>query len=184
MQDRNVQYPNRYKLTPVGGTTDIYDLTPVPGTVAAEGTPINKASLLKDATAALYGLGANAVPDDVLKKLKTLVDAAQGTADGKVPAQIGYYTGNGGSSASSKNSLDFGFRPKAVIAFNLVIGNNNNANIIPMVSDSTDALSFSRGGSYGVVVSWLENGVSWYCASGAFAQLSEISKKYGYIAIG
>ena len=34
-----------------------------------EGTPINKASLLKDATAALYGLGTGAVPDDVLAEL-------------------------------------------------------------------------------------------------------------------
>lgn len=41
--DRVVEHPNRYKLTPVSG--DTYDLTPEPGTVTAEGTPINKLAL-------------------------------------------------------------------------------------------------------------------------------------------
>ena len=34
-----------------------------------EGTPLNKGTLLKDATAALYGLGADAVPDDAFVSL-------------------------------------------------------------------------------------------------------------------
>lgn len=67
MKDRIVQYPNRYKLTPVSG--DIYDITPEPGIVTEPGTDLNKANLLKDDTAALYGLGANAVPDDVFAEL-------------------------------------------------------------------------------------------------------------------
>lgn len=69
MTDRFVQYPNRYKLEKVEGTNDIYDLTPAPGTVTAEGTFLNKAALLKDATAAMFGLGTTAVPDDVLQEL-------------------------------------------------------------------------------------------------------------------
>ena len=36
-----------------------------------QGTALNKANLLKDATAALYGLGTDAVPDDVLALLAT-----------------------------------------------------------------------------------------------------------------
>lgn len=65
MTDRNVQYPKRYQMVPVQGTTDIVDLTPAPGEVYDEGTMINKATLLKDTTAALFGLGTDAVPDDV-----------------------------------------------------------------------------------------------------------------------
>ena len=65
MKDRNVQYPQRYQLVKVEGTDDIYDLIPAPGEVSEAGTLINKATLLKDATAALYGL-TDAVPDDVL----------------------------------------------------------------------------------------------------------------------
>lgn len=67
MTDRNVQFPNRYQLVKVPGTDDIYDLTPAPGTITAEGTLINKATLLQDATAALYGLGTDAVPDEVFQ---------------------------------------------------------------------------------------------------------------------
>lgn len=39
-----------------------------------QGTPLNKASLLKDTTAALYGLGSDAVPDDVLKAVDKELD--------------------------------------------------------------------------------------------------------------
>ena len=65
MQDRIVEFPNRYKIIPVAGSSDIVDLVPSPGVVANEGTAINKANLLKDVTATLFGLGTNAVPDDV-----------------------------------------------------------------------------------------------------------------------
>lgn len=67
MKDRVVQYPSRYQLVQVAGTTDTYDLVPVPGTVTEEGTPLNKASLLKDTTAALVGLGTSALPDEALR---------------------------------------------------------------------------------------------------------------------
>ena len=67
MRDRNVQYPYRYRLVKVSGTDDIYDLVPVPGQVTEQGTALGKATLLKDDTAALYGLTADAVPDDVLR---------------------------------------------------------------------------------------------------------------------
>lgn len=56
MKDRNVEHPNRYKLTLVSGTTDTYDFEAVPGTVTAAGTVLNKASLLTDATATALGL--------------------------------------------------------------------------------------------------------------------------------
>lgn len=66
MDDRNVQYPNRFQLTKVDGTDDIYEIIPAPGKVYTEGTFINKFALLKDTTAALFGLGVDNVPDDVL----------------------------------------------------------------------------------------------------------------------
>ena len=70
MTDRNVEFPTRYKLTKVAGTDDIYDLTPVPGTVTAEGTLINKETLLSDPTAAALGLTQDdPTVDDALKKL-------------------------------------------------------------------------------------------------------------------
>lgn len=68
MQDRVPLYPGRVTLTPVSGQANTYDLTRA-DRPTQEGTPLNKASLLKDTTAALFGLGTDAVPDDALHLL-------------------------------------------------------------------------------------------------------------------
>lgn len=65
MQDRIPLYPGRVTLTPVSGQANTYDMTRADQPTEA-GTPLNKNTLLKDATAALYGLGSDAVPDEVL----------------------------------------------------------------------------------------------------------------------
>ena len=68
MKDRVPLYPGRVKLTPVSEQENTYDMIRA-DEPTQEGTPLNKATLLKDTTAALYGLGADAVPDDVLVTL-------------------------------------------------------------------------------------------------------------------
>lgn len=64
MQDRVPLYPGRVQLVPVAGMTNFYTLTRA-DQPTQEGTPLNTATLLQDATAALYGLPSTAVPDDV-----------------------------------------------------------------------------------------------------------------------
>lgn len=73
MKDRLPLFPGRVKLTPVSGQENTYDMVRA-DQPSEEGTPLNKNSLLKDATAALFGLGADAVPDDVFVKIKTRLD--------------------------------------------------------------------------------------------------------------
>lgn len=68
MQDRIPLYPGRVTMTPVAGQANTFDMVRADDPTQA-GTPLNKETLLKDATAALYGLGASAVPDDVLAEL-------------------------------------------------------------------------------------------------------------------
>lgn len=68
MQDRVPLYPGRVTLTPVSGQANTFDLVRA-DQPTQEGTPLNKASLLKDATAALFGLPNTAVPDDALNEL-------------------------------------------------------------------------------------------------------------------
>lgn len=68
MQDRVSLYPGRVKLEPVAGQANLYDLMRA-DQPTQEGTPLNKANLLKDATAALLGLGTDAVPDDAFVAL-------------------------------------------------------------------------------------------------------------------
>lgn len=65
MQDREPTYPGRVTLTPVFGLANTYDMERADRPLQ-EGTPLNKASLLKDATAALFGKTNAAVPDDIL----------------------------------------------------------------------------------------------------------------------
>ena len=68
MKDRIPLYPGRVKLVPVAGEENTYDLVRA-DRPTQDGTPLNKSSLLKDTTAALYGLDENALPDDVLAML-------------------------------------------------------------------------------------------------------------------
>lgn len=68
MNDRIPLYPGRVKMTPVAGQANTYDMVRADDPTQA-GTPLNKATLLKDATAALFGLGTGAVPDDVFAEL-------------------------------------------------------------------------------------------------------------------
>ena len=71
MQDRVPLYPGRVVLTPVSGQANTYDMTRA-DQPTQEGTPLNKSTSLKDATAALYGFGDTSVPDDVLAALGQL----------------------------------------------------------------------------------------------------------------
>ena len=74
MQDREPTYPGRVTLTPVFGLANTYDMERADRPLQ-EGTPLNKASLLKDATAALFGKTNAAVPDDILSLLSKSVMA-------------------------------------------------------------------------------------------------------------
>lgn len=65
MQDRIPVNPGRVLITPENGSASYYATMTRADNPTQEGTPLNKASLLKDATAALFGLGADAVPDFV-----------------------------------------------------------------------------------------------------------------------
>lgn len=65
MKDRVPLYPGRVKLTPVSGQENTYDMFRA-DEPTQEGDPLSKATFLKDATAALFGLDITALPDDVL----------------------------------------------------------------------------------------------------------------------
>lgn len=105
MTDRNVQFPSRYKLVPVAGTSDIYDLEPVPGEITDPGTPVNKQTTLQDATAKALGLTQpDPTIDDAFRKLS-----------GCTYIQTGSYKGTGTSGVSNPTSLVFDFVPKYLI---------------------------------------------------------------------
>ena len=81
MTDRVPANPNRRLIIPEDGAPPFYATIERADNPIQEGTLLDKAALLKDATAALYGLTSAAVPDDVLKKARELITAAQNTAN-------------------------------------------------------------------------------------------------------
>lgn len=68
MKDRIPLYPGRVTLTPVSGQENTYDMVRADEPTQA-GTPLNKSNLLKDTTAAQFGLDETATPDIVLQWL-------------------------------------------------------------------------------------------------------------------
>ena len=79
------------------------------------GDALNKYNLLKDATAALYGLDATAVPDDVFSLLNTLVNAAQERANISAKFEIGSYQGAYDSGDRCSKTIYFNGKPQVVI---------------------------------------------------------------------
>lgn len=206
MQDRVPLYPGRIKLLPVAGQENTFDMVRADQPTQV-GTPLNKDALLKDATAALYGLDADAVPDDVLALLKPLVDNAQDSADRNSRIVIGTYVGTGTYGSSNPCSLTFDFTPTYIA---ILVASRNTTNKItvgeqdlnsiffPAVPTTYTAgygfittLSISSDNSYGKRSG---NTFSWYChkpsnsSSGAWVytqgQANEAGVTYVYVAIG
>lgn len=69
MYDRVPTKPGRMKITPEDGSTPFFATVEMADEPSVVGTPLNKATFLSDETAALFGLGAEAVPDDVLQSI-------------------------------------------------------------------------------------------------------------------
>lgn len=68
MKDRVPTYPGRVKLIPVEGKENTYDMTRADVPIE-DGTPLSKATLLADTTAAMAGLDEGATPNDMFKAL-------------------------------------------------------------------------------------------------------------------
>ena len=75
------------------------------------GTSLNKANLLSDETAAMYGKPATAVPDDILAAIKPLITAAQNTANKKAKIEVVRYTGTGTYGEENPTTVKFSFTP-------------------------------------------------------------------------
>ena len=76
MKDRVPLYPGRVKLTPVAGQANTYDMSRA-DSPQQEGTPLNKASLLTDATAEAIGLSGDPTVNDALFVLSQTIPTAE-----------------------------------------------------------------------------------------------------------
>lgn len=151
------------------------------------GTSLNKANLLKDATAALYGLGSDATPDNIFGK--RLLRVATGS-----------YRGNDQDmTKDNPKILRFGFKPEITIiqddnAMLYTINRANGALVFPW-----DAVFFTQEGSYpinttngnstatSIYFKKLDDGALFYLGNTGYDYsriLNSSAAKYNYIAIG
>lgn len=110
MQDRVPLYPGRVMLTPVPGQENTFDMVRA-DSPTQEGTPLNKANMLKDATAAMFGLGDTAVPDDVLSFLGKYAQniwkrrTYEAHYNATLSSGVNQYCLGGGSSTTVSNTI-------------------------------------------------------------------------------
>lgn len=199
MKDRVPLYPGRVKLTPVSGQENTYDMVRA-DEPTQEGTPLNKDSLLKDATAAMYGMPNTAVPDEVLAFLSkaALLDENGNVTDFSgvvkgVQIDTGSYAGTGTYGARNPINLIFSFTPKIVFVFpetnaGLTQANNNtsgtNLGLIAINGVNSFIVSYLSGTCIRLNITWSNKNISYYSEEDAAANLNEARVVYHYVAIG
>lgn len=86
------------------------------GVTAAQVGAYDKNQSLTSATAQLFGLPASAVPNDVLSKIKTLMDTSSGVINQKIGIITGTYIGDDNDYNTSKpRTISLGVYPLTVI---------------------------------------------------------------------
>lgn len=78
MKDRVPENPGRVLITPEDGSSPFYATMTRADNPMQEGDPLNKATLLKDDTAAMFGLPSTAVPDDIFKRSLNMIPSPYG----------------------------------------------------------------------------------------------------------
>ena len=194
MKDRIPANPGRVLVTPENGGSAYYATLTRADNPTQEGTPLNKANLLTDATAALFGLGANAVPNDVFSTVRALIARNATDIANGVKIETGSYVGTGEYNWPTPvpNELTFSIVPKIVFlysedytSYNTIPTHyfffNGQSSFIPDgTSSGSNALTWS-----GKTVSWYYNYyVSVSQADGSKFQFNTDGKVYYYTAIG
>lgn len=187
MQDRVSLYPGRVKLEPVAGQANLYDLTRA-DQPTQEGTPLNKANLLSDATAAaIKALLASqtedpATPNDALNTLTQAVEDVATVAAGKCSMETSTYTGNGKYGSANPTTLTFPKKPTLLFVFA-----SSGDGFMLMVTDKTpatiNALGYYNGATWGTVnLSWQGSTLRFYSDRYATWQGNESGVVYQVVA--
>lgn len=150
---------------------------------------------LSTETKALYGLGADTVPDDAFVTIKTMFDS-------RVRLASGTYTGTGTCGEDSKNLLTFPFPPKVVLIFRvagmgLMTGSRSSDSesdasysmiaAYPASSTGVIGSSSGRSGFTTNILVFSGNSMSWYSSGTRMSdqsQLNESGVEYRYYVIG
>lgn len=116
MKDRVSLYPGRVLITPEDGSPAFYATMTRADEPTQAGDPLNKATLLSDAVAALMGLGQEATPNDMFAALsktrrvdRLVVKRIAASCQWRVPKAVGqlfkvYVSGGGGGGGGAWKS--------------------------------------------------------------------------------
>ena len=195
MRNREPANPGRVLITPEDGSAAFYAILTRADNPTEAGDPLNKETLLKDATAALYGLDATAVPDEVLALARTLISTAQSTADSRSKIETGSYIGTGTYGSDNPCSLTLPFPPKfGVIASRRSIGFYLSGSDSMWVMVYNSSYNSSRHDVGSLTASEADSTVQWYTAglttvngqtsSSALFQLNVSAETYDYCFFG
>ena len=185
----------RMLITPEDGSTPFYATITMADDPIEAGDPLSKETLLKDATAALYGLDATAVPDEVLAAARSLISTAQGTADSRSKIETGSYIGTGTYGSDNPCSLTLPFPPKfGVIASRRSIGFYLSGSDSMWVMVYNSSYNSSRHDVGSLTASEADSTVQWYTAglttvngltsASALFQLNVSAETYDYCFFG
>lgn len=198
MKDRIPKYPGRVKLTPVAGQANVYDMVRADEPVE-DGTPLNKATLLTDQTAAKYGKTNTAVPDNILDVLSKGVLADSSTEavltnvlgeelKGVLKTVTGSYTGTG---TDTPLTLEFPLKLRYLV----IVGADQRYQAQYMVTDIPTiygeyiyTIDFGSSslikGSSSVVATATASGSTITIQKPDTAKLNQSNAAYQYLAIG
>lgn len=173
MQDRVSQYPGRIKLVPVSGQENVYDMEWADG-ATVEGTALNKANLLADATATSLGLTSAATPNDAFGKLQENIlderpEIGEIRATARTSLGSNWLLCNGAQITSSQYSELYNLLPNDLkarfSAYNISTGESVQLGIAAFAYINNRFIIVSRkntsSGSYGVYITSSSNGTSW-----------------------
>lgn len=155
-------------------------------------TMLNKANLLTDAVAALFGLTPSATPNDALNAASGLITTAQTTANARSKIASGSYTGTGTYGSGNKNSISFSFAPKLVIIQTRKGSPESIQTCIFMQTGTTpssdhgfDGNGFKSSGYTPKATGSLSGStLSWYNSDSSSEQMNISGQTYYYIAFG
>ena len=146
-----------------------------------QGTALNKANLLTDATAAKFGLTGTAVINDVLDNI----------GDNKLLIATGEYTGAGTSGAGNENTLTLGFKPLYLLVKPAAeTTTNSDFTFMEVIGNPSVFYAAVYAGNtnpnYPNNFTWSNTGVTWYNSGGSSAEYYQMNnaQKYKYLAIG
>lgn len=172
-----------------GGTFPI-DIGAVnPSGISQQGNPLNKNTLLKDETAALFGKSNTAVPDEIFQILSNAVLSLSGNF--KLPNgdftslvnfEIGSYVGNGKNGSGNKNSISFSRKPILVFLLNTYSGFEGLSFCwIPYsTSEITICTNPTEGGN---MIAYFIGSKMYYYASTPAYQMNYNNSKVIYVAL-